>query len=423
MYSPYIFVIVLATLMFAFLGEASFPPCGTKPAITSGRWSRIFGGWGARYGSIPWQINLLENGEPKCGGTLIHPKWVVSAAHCVIVSFINTNSMKVYTMIAGDNDISKQEVYEQSRWVIRAMVHPDYNKATYQNDIVLLEADHEYSYNNYVLPACMPRFDETPFPYTSCKASGWGFVNPFLTPDILQEVNLPILVHKSCEVIHHPGPRVPSQITDKVLCAGHLKGKKDTCQGDSGGPLVCPRYGSNGLGEQVLYGIVSWGVGCGKVGKAGVYTNVNTFAEWINKTIAIPPIYNDDPCRFSGIKIQHKAEGEINSPGFGSHYSNNLQCVWEVDLSDITSPSATAKIQFENFDVEKDRDCKYDKVKIYSGDDFDRLEGVYCGDRIPPSVTLSKTRSAHPSLKFRIIFTSDNNIGRKGFSVRFKISD
>ena len=74
----------------------------------------------------------------------------------------------------------------------------------------------------------------------------------------------------------------PLDIYDSMICAGDLKkGGVDACQGDSGGPLVY----KDAEGHHVLAGLVSWGVGCGRPGYAGVYTNVASYKKWIDNHI------------------------------------------------------------------------------------------------------------------------------------------
>ena len=91
----------------------------------------------------------------------------------------------------------------------------------------------------------------------------------------LQQGAIPLLPKRFCE------HRYKGRFTRRMLCAGNLHEHKrvDSCQGDSGGPLVCER-----LGERwVVYGVTSWGYGCGVKDSPGVYTEVSAFVPWIKR--------------------------------------------------------------------------------------------------------------------------------------------
>ena len=70
------------------------------------------------------------------------------------------------------------------------------------------------------------------------------------------------------------------QTTDTMICAGLDKGGKDSCQGDSGGPLFFNKEDRN-----YLIGLVSWGEGCARANKYGVYSKVNNQVDWISQQI------------------------------------------------------------------------------------------------------------------------------------------
>jgi secreted trypsin-like serine protease len=71
------------------------------------------------------------------------------------------------------------------------------------------------------------------------------------------------------------------RVQPSMLCAGEVFGGADACQGDSGGPLVARRQSG-----PVLVGVISFGVGCGRVTKYGVYMRVSAFRDWIERTLA-----------------------------------------------------------------------------------------------------------------------------------------
>lgn len=78
------------------------------------------------------------------------------------------------------------------------------------------------------------------------------------------------------------------QFDDRVVCAGHMKGGKDSCQGDSGGPLMLPIAGANGKFPYYQIGVISWADGCARPNLPGINTNVQYFASWINKKLYNP---------------------------------------------------------------------------------------------------------------------------------------
>ncbi|KAJ6668517.1 hypothetical protein lerEdw1_011999 [Lerista edwardsae] len=93
---------------------------------------------------------------------------------------------------------------------------------------------------------------------------------------VLQEALVPIIPDYKCQHSNVYG----ADISENMFCAGYFDGKTDACQGDSGGPLACEMDGI-----MYAYGIVSWGDGCSKTQKPGVYTKVTKYVNWINGKI------------------------------------------------------------------------------------------------------------------------------------------
>ncbi|XP_074051214.1 anionic trypsin-like [Macrotis lagotis] len=139
-----------------------------------------------------------------------------------------------------------------------------------ENDIMLIKLKTPAILNENIAPISLPR--SCPSTGTRCLVSGWGNTMSYGVdyPDLLQCLSVPILSDNECQASY------PRAVTENMICAGFLKGGKDSCQGDSGGPLVCS-------GE--LQGIVSWGLGCALKNKPGVYTKVCNYVNWIEGMI------------------------------------------------------------------------------------------------------------------------------------------
>merc|ERR1712096_221181 len=122
--------------------------------------------------------------------------------------------------------------------------------------------------------ACLPSTKERRS--DECFATGWGTLKESgRQPNVLQEVQLPIVSREECNKAYG------GRIQDGMICAGFKKGSKDSCQGDSGGPLVCRIDGD----RFELRGITSFGRGCARAGKYGVYTETFKYNTWIEKKI------------------------------------------------------------------------------------------------------------------------------------------
>jgi len=116
------YLLILGTLSQAF----PFPTeCGInyiQPEHVENTTTRIVGGVEAVPGSWPWQAYLRFKGEFTCGGTLIHPEWVISAGHC----FIHHEHVRQWQIVLGEHDDTVEEGWEQVMEVSKVIVHPDY---------------------------------------------------------------------------------------------------------------------------------------------------------------------------------------------------------------------------------------------------------------------------------------------------------
>ncbi|XP_033024294.1 serine protease 27-like [Lacerta agilis] len=271
------FVLAVGLLQLTILQGAANSTAGCGQPITS---PRIVGGQPASKGSWPWQVSILENFYPICGGSLITEQWVLSAAHCF---FNRIGPMFQYNVLLGAYQLSNLSDNAVISDVQQIILHPDYNGlATSSGDIALIKLKSPIKFTNYILPICLPE-SSTQFPlYESCWVTGWGDIEsavPLPDPRTLQEVKVPLIIREVCNILFNSRP-VPGLARDPVkqdmICAGYPEGGKDSCQGDSGGPLVCQL---KGVWTQA--GVVSWGVGCAESHHLGVYTLVPSYANWI----------------------------------------------------------------------------------------------------------------------------------------------
>ncbi|XP_069752642.1 coagulation factor X isoform X2 [Narcine bancroftii] len=229
---------------------------------------RIVGGHLCRRGLCPWQVLIHnKNGYGFCGGTLIHRRWVVSAAHCFDV-------IRPHSVTVGEFDKLKTELEEQNVLVKKILVHPQYDPIIYDNDIALLYLNQSVNFSAAVAPICLPNHNLGQLLLQSGKVgmvSGWG-----LTQDkgraarFLRRVQLPYIEQMTCI------KSTKLTVTDNMFCAGYSDEYKDSCRGDSGGP-----YAVLYRNTWYLIGVVSWGEGCGKSGKYGIYTRVSVYLPWI----------------------------------------------------------------------------------------------------------------------------------------------
>lgn len=257
--------------------------CGIRHEFGIG--TRIISSDKAQYGEFPWTVAVLcDSGVDKhnetfisyqCGGSMIHPQAILTAAHCVLKRF------RQYYIRAGEWDTSGTlEFYpHQDRQVKEILIHYEFDKTSLTNDVALLILREPLILHYNVQPVCLPSQDEVVDHGRRCYASGWGVDSSGMNQPILKRVDVPIVARDICEErLKNTTLGKSFFLADSFICAGG-QSKKDTCQGDGGSPLVCPSSNSR---RYYQWGIVSWGVGCGESNIPGIYVNVALFRKWID---------------------------------------------------------------------------------------------------------------------------------------------
>jgi secreted trypsin-like serine protease len=267
------------------------------------------GGKPVRDAGAPWQAQVyypntapqwadkLAKGTPLwqlqhfCGGTLIAPDWVLTAAHCIDEDMVKAG----YRVRLGAQDISKEAGWTYK--IDRIVRHSGYGAKKlpespnmYANDIALIHIieDAQQPPRDPARIRAIPLYTRALPAGAEVTGTGWGkteAVEGHAPSAILMKVDLRVMDTNRCQQLPGYGPQ---KIHPKVICAAHPE--RSTCQGDSGGALVLTN------GAPTLVGVVSWGKKrCSGDGQPGAYTRIESYGDWIRQAMLVDPSRNAFP--------------------------------------------------------------------------------------------------------------------------------
>jgi len=245
-------------------GGGSVGKCG----ISNVQQSRIISGYDAKPGAWPWMASLIMLSRSHiCGGSLLNPRWVLTASHCVVGTGADVRNLVIRL---GEHNHLKADGTEQTIPVEKIIPHPEYRRSNLRNDIALIKLKSPAKINERVQTICLPPKGSSPkIGSRNCFLAGWGSIkHPGGSYHKLQQAMLPIVSYKNCHG------------KSDFICTGFGKSSlTNACRGDSGGPLMCRK--NDGSWEQ--HGVASFVVEYCKYYTA--FSRVGDYIDWINENI------------------------------------------------------------------------------------------------------------------------------------------
>ena len=268
----------------------------------------IVAGSEAPEGKYPYQVRLYSSMEDKigfCGGSIIAPQWVLTAAHCMTDGDFTKGPTTAHDPAKvvvgyGSNDRTKTTKVE----VEKVIVNPNYlaKGRSGKTDLTLIKLKHPIPNHKFVVAIADPDSDKKYLvPGAKVTITGWGALWDAYDEDVkalmaelgpenemilkwqaplkLREVQVEALDTQTCNAAYK---QIQGEVWDSEICGIYKGTTKAQCHGDSGGPIVVPADVPGGL---LQVGVVSWSVKCATTGTPSIFARVSSAAGWIKDTM------------------------------------------------------------------------------------------------------------------------------------------